>query len=163
VYKYENHTNLPLVVFIVGAVVFLEACATQPIPPVSPWITPDRGYVVSSQEEQAKLMELLQPCIKHARAGLADAYREYAENAPPNTIFAVVALNDQNAAFYTDVTSVHESYLLGRILGSHRVQEHSYTAGDTIKLATTDLIDWLISYPDRPVKGNLVTCLGNIC
>lgn len=151
-----NHSNLPLVVFIVGAVVLLQACATKPIPPDNPWVTPNRGYSVSSQKEQLKLMELMQPCIKHARAGLADAYREYTENAPPNTTFSVVALNDQNATFYTDVTNFHESYLLGRILGSQRVQGDSYTAGDTIKLATTDVVDWLISYRDRPEKGNLL-------
>jgi hypothetical protein len=151
-----SHSNLPFIVFIVGAVVWLQACATKPIPPENPWVTPDKGYSVSSQEEQLKLIELMKPCIKHARAGFADAYREYTENAPPNTTFSVVALNDQNATFYADVTNVHESYLLGRILGGQRVQGHSYNASDVIKLDTGDVVDWLISYPDRPEKGNLL-------
>jgi len=151
-----NHFRPLLVILIISACSFLQACVTKPTPPANPWVTPNRGYVVSSPEENAKLLEFMRPCIAYARAGLADAYREFAENAPPQSIFSVVALSDLNATFYADVTSVHESYLLGRVLRGQRVQGRAYSSGDTIKLATADVIDWLISYPDRPERGNLL-------
>jgi hypothetical protein len=94
--------------------------------------------------------------MEYARAGLADAYHEYRENAPPKTMFSVVALSDRNSTFYTDVAEFHESNILGRILSRQRVQGISYDAGDSIELATADVIDWLVSYPDRPEKGNLL-------
>lgn len=65
-------------------------------------------------------------------------------------------LSENNATFYTDVTNVYESYLLGRVLRSQRVRGQAYAAGDTIELAIADVVDWLISYDDRPEKGNLL-------
>ncbi len=153
--SYEN-ARLFLLVFIVGAIVSIQACATKPLPAENPWVTPNRGYALSSQEEQDELRELMQPCIAYARAGLADAYREFSENARSQTVFAVVALNDQETTFYTVVTSFNEADLVGRILSRGRVQGRSYEAGETIRLATAEVIDWLISYPDRPEKGNLL-------
>ncbi|NNJ97260.1 MAG: hypothetical protein HKP12_08870 [Gammaproteobacteria bacterium] len=42
------------------------------------------------------------------------------------------------------------------MLRSQRVRGQAHAAGDTIELAIADVVDWLISYDDRPEKGNLL-------
>jgi hypothetical protein len=143
---------------VLMTLVLLSSCAAAPSTK-NPWQTPDRDFIVSSKKEAAQLDEYMQPCMEYARETFSDAYRRFIEESPQKTTFAIEALDDNQRNFYVAVTNVAGSQIDGRINNINRnarVKGRAYSRGDYIQLTGTDIVDWLIIYPDRPEEGNLL-------
>lgn len=152
--KHKEYLKYLIKIFSVSVLIILQACATAPSPG-NPWQTPNRSISFSSEEEAAEVVAFMQPCIEYARETFPEAVRRFKAGLPPNTSFIVVARNDQKRHFYMKVNAVDESQIQGRIDSSERVKQRPYDAGDKLSLDLTDIVDWLIIYPDRPEEGNL--------
>ena len=134
----------------------LTACATpSTTPPRNPWASPDREYNFSSQETNADLNALMQPCIDHARETFPEAAVRFDAGLPPETLFVVVAFSDYGTTEYVFVDATDATQINGLMYRDSRVNGRRYDRGDRISLDITDVVDWLIQYPDRPEEGNL--------
>ena len=135
----------------------LTACATSTAPPSNPWQTVSRSYAPGSAEERTRLNAFLQPCINHARETFPQAVSRFEAGLPAGTDFVVVARRRSGSTFYVLVNDIDGSQIDGRIANPKvHVDGRDFVHGDKYALATTDIADWLITYPDRPEEGNLL-------
>lgn len=152
----KRFIQLSLNILCISVFIFIQACATTSTSSENPWQTPNRSYSVSSQEEVDELEAFMQPCIDYAQNNVLSAYSEYMEETPPNSSFSVVAHNDQERHFYTTVTNATNDTITGRINSNELVHGLKYSAGDKLLLRVSHIIDWLVTYTDRPEEGNLL-------
>ena len=153
--RHLKFSKLSVTILSISIFILLQAC-TSTASPGNPWATPDRGYQISSAEEEAEFLAFMQPCIDHARETFPKAALRFKAGFPPETFFGVAARKDNKRHFFVEVNAVDGSRIRGRTLGAADVSGHHYASGDEYSLAMADIVDWLIIYPDRPEEGNLL-------
>jgi hypothetical protein len=138
---------------------------------------PIRASDLTLGTDTAELNHLMQPCADHARETFPEAALRFEAGLPPETTLAVVArpsrVDGKLQHFFVEVDSIIGTQINGRILRDElqcgmnasgycvvnngaQVDGRSYAWGDNYSLATTDIVDWFIQYPDRPEEGNLL-------
>lgn len=146
--------NLIIRLVISSATGLLVSCATPYIS--NPWETPNR-FIRIPVNEQAQFNASLQPCIEHAGKTFAEAkYRFQDGFSDGETLYAIV-FNDQEGTSYIEVDTSDGDLIRGYINLGNRIKGEVYAAGDSIVLEQSDLVDWSITYPDRPADGNLLS------
>jgi hypothetical protein len=135
--------------------ILIQACATTSSIE-NPWISPDRGFSVSSVEEETELLAFMQPCVDHARETLPKVALRFKAGFSPETFFYVVARKDNKRHFILEVNAIDGSRIHGRTLSAADVNGLHYASGDEYSLAMTDIVDWIVIHPDRPEEGNLL-------
>lgn len=145
--------NLIIRPIILSATCLLASCATPYLS--NPWETPNR-YIRISVSEQAQFNASLQPCIDHARKTFAEAEHRFQDGLPDGGIFYAIAFNDQEGTSYIEVDSSASGLIRGYVNLGNSIKGEVYAAGDTIVLQQSDLVDWSITYADRPADGNLL-------
>jgi len=146
--------HLIIRLIISGATCLLVSCATPYLS--NPWETPNR-YIRIPLSEQAQFNASLQPCIEHARDTFAEANYRFQDGLPRGGVFYAIVFNDQQGTSYIEVDSSDSASIRGYVNFGNSIKGESYTAGDNITLPQSDLIDWSITYPDRPAEGNLLS------
>jgi hypothetical protein len=139
---------------ILNTTCLLASCAT----PYSsnPWETPNR-FIRISVSEQVQFNASLQPCIEHARKTFDEAKYRFQEGLPEGGVFYAIVFNDQKGTSYIEVDSSDSGLIRGYVNFGNSIQGKNYTTGGYIILAQSDLIDWSITYLDRPADGNLIS------
>lgn len=146
--------NLITRLVILNATCLLVSCATPYLS--NPWETPNR-YIRIPVSEQAEFNASLQPCIEHARKTFTQARRGFQDGLPGGGNLYVIVFNDQAGTAYIEVDAVDEGMIHGYLNFGNRIKGEVYDAGDTITLNQSELVDWSITYPDRPSDGNLIS------
>jgi hypothetical protein len=126
------------------------------------WGTPSPYYRNSNLNptDTAEQKHLMQPCVDHARQTFPEAALRFEAGLPRKTTLAVVTRPSR-----ADGTPYHVLVEVGSIIGTQingrkrdagviEVDGRSYDRGDNYSLATTDIVDWTIEYPDQPEEGN---------
>jgi hypothetical protein len=146
--------NLIIRLIILSATCLLVSCAT----PYSsnPWETPNR-YIRIPVSEQAQFNASLQPCIEHARKTFTEARYRFQKGLPEGGTFYAIVFNDQEVTSYIEVDSSDSSLIRGYVNFGNSIKGEVYDTGDTIILDQSDLVDWSITYLDRPADGNLLS------
>lgn len=127
----------------------------------NPWMTPNRSAFPFSPEEYAQLDAMMQPCTNYARETFSEAALRL-KNGPAKKSFLGVMLrtlgpDDHPPNFYVEVEKVDKSKIRGRIASDGvYLDGRRYRRGKKYELAESDIVDWLIIYPDRPEEGNLL-------
>jgi hypothetical protein len=146
--------NLIIRLIILSATCLLASCATPYLS--NPWETPNR-YIRIPLSEQAQFNASLQPCIEHARKTYAEANYRFQNGLPDGGNFYAIVFNDQEGTSYIEVDSSASGLIRGYVNFGNSIKGEVYAAGDSIILDQSDLIDWSITYPDRPADGNLLS------
>jgi hypothetical protein len=129
--------------------------AAQPWNP-DPFQTPARYYDAADFDlSDAELMALRDTCVADARASFPEAIERFRTGLPSGAVFSVVA-PAPTGQFYVDVDQIVDDVIQGRMVASTYVAGRAYAKGDSYELSTSEILDWLIIYPDRPEEGNLV-------
>jgi len=139
---------------IVSATCLLAACATPYLS--NPWETPNR-YIRIPISEQAQFNASLQPCIEHARKTFTDAKQRFQDGLPNGGNLYAIVFNDEEGTSYIEVDSADNDQIDGYVNFGNRIKGEAYAAGDSITLEQSELVDWSITYPDRPADGNLIS------
>lgn len=146
--------NLTIRLIILSATCLLASCATPYVS--NPWETPNR-YIRIPLSEQTQFNASLQPCIEHARKTYAKARYRFQNGLPDGGAFYAIVFNDQEVTSYIEVNSSGNGLIRGYVNFSNSIKGEVYDTGDSIILDQSDLVDWSITYPDRPADGNLIS------
>jgi hypothetical protein len=146
--------NLIIRLIILNATCLLASCATPDSS--NPWETPNR-YIRISVSEQEQFNASLQPCVEHARKTFDQAKYRFQNGLPEGGAFYVVVFNDLKGTSYIEVDSSDSGLIRGYVNFGNSIKGKNYTTGAYIILAQSDLIDWSITYLDRPADGNLIS------
>ena len=146
--------NLIIRLIILNATCLLVSCASPYTS--NPWETPNR-YIRIPLSEQEQFNASLQPCIEHARKTFAEANDRFQNGLPEGGVFYAIVFNDQQGTSYIEVDSSDSDLVRGYVNLGNSIKGEVYTAGDNIILPQSDLVDWSITYPDRPADGNLLS------
>ena len=146
--------NLIIRLIILSATCLLASCATPYLS--NPWETPNR-YIRIPVSEQAQFNASLQPCIEHARITFAEAKNRFQDGLPDGGTLYAIVFNDQEGTSYIEVDSSDSGLIRGYVNLGNSIKGDVYDAGDSIILDQSDLVDWSITYPDRPADGNLLS------
>ncbi len=142
------------------ALILLSGCTTAALASENPWYTPSRVSNPSLGIEDSELVALMKPCIDYARDSFAEAARRVESDLPPEASFSVTGplhLDGGKGLFFVYVDSIDSTRIHGRIANSGVYPDgRGYSRGDEYSLATMDIVDWTIGYPDRPEEGNLL-------
>jgi hypothetical protein len=122
----------------------------------NPWETPNR-YIRIPVSEQVQFNASLQPCIEHARKTFEEARYRFHDGLPEGGIFYAIVFNDQKGTSYIEVDSSDRGLIRGYVNFGNSIKGEVYDTGDYIILAQSDLVDWSITYLDRPADGNLLS------
>jgi len=146
--------NLINRLIVINATCLLVSCATTYIS--NPWETPNR-FIRIPVSEQAQFNASLRPCIEYARKTFAAANDRFQDGLPDRETFYAIVFNDQEGTSYIEVDSSDDDSIRGYVNLGNTIKGEVYEAGDSIVLAQSDLVDWSITYPDRPADGNLLS------
>lgn len=145
--------NLITRLIVLNISCLLASCATPYIR--NPWETPNR-YIRIPASEQAQFNASMQPCIEHARKTFDEAKNLFDDGLPRGGALYAIVLNDQKGTSYIEVDSSEDGLINGYVKFGNSIKGETYTAGDSITMAQADLVDWSITYADRPADGNLL-------
>ena len=145
--------NLITRLIILNVTCLLVSCATPYAR--NPWETPNR-YIRIPVSEQAQFNAALQPCIEHARKTFDEANNRFRDGLPGGGVFYAIVYNDLKGSSYIEVDSSDSGEIRGYVNFGNRIKGENYAIGDHITLPQSDLIDWTITYHDRPADGNLL-------
>jgi uncharacterized protein YegJ (DUF2314 family) len=98
------------------------------------------------------------PVIEQARKSYPDAKKRYLAGLPSGQRFSVVTKLQspgRTEAVFITVTAIKGNQIMGRIDSEIRGVA-GYKAGESIILAESDIVDWVIVRPDGSEEGNLV-------
>ena len=146
--------NLIIRLIIINATCLLVSCATPYLR--NPWETPNR-YIRIPVSEQEQFNASLQPCIEHARKTFDEAKNRFRDGLLGEGVFYAIVFNDQKESSYIEVDSSDSGLIRGYVNFGNSIKGENYTAGDYIILPQSDLIDWSITYLNRPADGNLLS------
>jgi hypothetical protein len=139
--------------FAAAAIFLLTGCATAPSE--NPWATPNRAISLTD-EEKAELRAAMQPCVDYARETFPEAVRRFESGLPPEvTLNVMTRVGTPDQQFFVEVDKVGDEQIYGRIASNGvEVNGRRYDFGAVYTVDRKDLVDWLISYRDRPEEGN---------
>lgn len=125
------------------------------------WMTPNRSTFPFSVEEYAELDSMMEPCAEHARETFSEAARRHNEEMESAATFYVMSRtpgpDDHPPNFYVQVKKVDGIKIQGSIASNGVVLSgRRYRRGKKFTLPVSDIVDWLVIYPDRPEVGNLL-------
>ena len=146
--------NLIIRLIILNATCLLVSCASPYTS--NPWETPNR-YIRIPLSEQEQFNASLQPCIEHARKTFAEANDRFQDGLPRGGVLYAIVFNDQQETSYIEVDSSDTGSISGYVNFGNSINGENYSTGGNITLPRSDLIDWSITYPDRPAEGNLLS------
>ena len=146
--------NLIIRTIVLNATCLLASCATPYLS--NPWETPNR-YIRISVSEQAQFNASLQPCIDYAKKTFAEAEQRFQDGLPDGGTFYAIVFNDQQGTSYIEVKSSANGLIRGYVNLGNRIKGEGYDAGDSITLNQSDVVNWSITYADRPADGNLIS------
>jgi hypothetical protein len=127
----------------------------------NPWVTPNRSTFPFSPEEYAELDMMMEPCTEYARETFASAARRHnAGLEPAATLYVMLrrsSPSDHPPNFYVQVENADDTRIQGRIASDGVIVDgRRYRRGKKFTLPVSDIVDWLVTYPDRPEEGNLL-------
>jgi hypothetical protein len=146
--------NLIARLIILIATSLLASCATPYLS--NPWETPNR-YIRIPVNEQEQFNASFQPCIGHARKTFDEANNRFRDGLPDGGVFYAIVFNDQKGSSYIEVDSSDNGLIRGYVKFGNSIKGETYTTGNYIVLPQSDLIDWSITYLNRPADGNLLS------
>ncbi len=127
----------------------------------NPWVTPNRSTFPFSPEEYAELDAMMEPCAEYARESFSRAARRHNAGLEPETtlyvMFRTSGPDDHPPNFYVQVKKVEGAKIHGKIASDGVILDgRRFRRGKKFTLTVSDIIDWLVIYPDRPEEGNLL-------
>lgn len=136
----------------------MSGCMSAPVTGDNPFKTPDRGYGSGlSAEQRAELLKLMQPCVDFARDSFPQAADRFFSNPPKGAIFfTTTRAAGPTEQFYVRVDSFRDGQVYGRMDSAVFAKGRYYNRGDLYSLPVSEVVDWVIYYPDRPEEGNLL-------
>jgi hypothetical protein len=153
---FKKLSGLPVAMIGVTALISPQlSVAAAPWNPY-PFQTPNRGYGGEPGDLSGiELIALLAPCDDAARASFPEAVDRFHAGLPPGTDFLVVARDGPYQQYYVRVDQIVDDVIYGHMDSNVFVSGRGYAKGDSYNLSSSEIVDWLISYPDRPEEGNL--------
>jgi uncharacterized protein YegJ (DUF2314 family) len=118
----------------------------------------DEPVQASTSAERDELERAIAPYIAQARKSYGDAKRRYLAGLPAGQRFSVVTKLQspgRTEAVFITVTAIKGNQIMGRIDSEIRGVA-GYKAGESIILAESDIVDWVIIRPDGSEEGNFV-------
>jgi len=144
---------------VVGVVIGAAAATDASSFELSPNAPKDQPVDIQGKTEMDELETAIAPYVIKARQTYPDARKRYLEGLPTGYAFFVVTkLRNPSGSFeqvFVSVTGIQDARITGRI-ASHILTVSGYKYGDPYTFPESELIDWLIAYPDGTEEGNVV-------
>ena len=143
---------LPLLV-----VAFVAAGAIAQNPELSPRVAPDISASVTPEQLKA-LDEAMKPYMEQAQKTFPGARARFLAGLQKGqSLFVTARLYDERGKSelaFISVTGIREGIVEGRIWSNLNVVD-IYRFRDRYAFPETQLVDWLIAYPDGTEEGNV--------
>jgi hypothetical protein len=124
---------------------------------VAPTAPRDAPYFTTTDTAMVRLYAMLEPCRRKALASWPDARRRFqAGLRPKQSLFVTTRLRDSThrvEQVFVAVDKIDPRSVTGR-LWSEIAVVRGFQRGQTLTVADSDIVDWMISRPDGSEEGN---------
>jgi hypothetical protein len=155
--KFQESKGDPKVLrrLILPCLIFaLAGSANAQLAPNAPKDNP-QGF----RDGQIEAMRIaIAPYVAKGRATYPGAKKRYLSGLPLGQTFYILTTLSESHRFeqvFVRVTSIKEGVVTG-LLSSDIEELRGYRKGQLISVPESDILDWLISYPDGSEEGNVV-------
>jgi hypothetical protein len=130
-----------------------------PIPKLSPNAPQDQPTYAKKKADIQEVLHAIAPYVEQGRKTYPEAKRRYLAGLPKDQNFFVVTnLHDESGTYeqvFVAVTDIKDERIIGRIT-NNIIKVKGFKFGDSFSFPESDLLDWVITYPDGSEEGNVV-------
>jgi len=130
-----------------------------PNPTLSPDAPLDQPVDARGKHEVEEFLAAVAPYVEKGRKTYPDAKRRFLDGLPAGQHFYLVTNlrggSGTSEQVFVAVASIRDNRITGRIASDILVVE-GFRNGDPYTFPESELIDWLITYPDGSEEGNVV-------